>query len=74
MILAKSLRLKGMRRVLMRLESVCATTVKKAVALLQKPPSSYAEAAGASRPYILNRYMVNSQFLSSHYCDVVDGA
>uniref|UniRef100_A0A915ADN6 Protein kinase domain-containing protein n=1 Tax=Parascaris univalens TaxID=6257 RepID=A0A915ADN6_PARUN len=54
---SKSLRLKGMRRVLMRLESVCATTVKKAVALLQKPPSSYAEAAGASRPYILNRYM-----------------
>ncbi|KHN80011.1 Mitogen-activated protein kinase kinase kinase 4 [Toxocara canis] len=54
---SRSLRLKGMRRVLKRLESVCVTTVKKAVALLQRPPSSYAEAAGAARPYLHNRYM-----------------
>lgn len=54
---SKSLRLKGMRRVLERLESVCKLTVKKAVALLRMPPRSYAEAAGALKPHPVNRWM-----------------
>ncbi|CAB3408523.1 unnamed protein product [Caenorhabditis bovis] len=44
----KSLNLKGMKRVLSRVESLIGTTVAKTVILMQKPPESYAAAAMAS--------------------------
>ncbi|VDK44624.1 unnamed protein product, partial [Gongylonema pulchrum] len=46
---ARSLRRKGMRKVLQRLESVCTKTVSKVVAMLQRSPVTYAEAARSSK-------------------------
>uniref|UniRef100_A0A915PXE2 Protein kinase domain-containing protein n=1 Tax=Setaria digitata TaxID=48799 RepID=A0A915PXE2_9BILA len=40
---SRSLRRKGMRKVLQRLDSVCFTTVKKAITMLEKLPITYAE-------------------------------
>uniref|UniRef100_A0A914WZV5 Protein kinase domain-containing protein n=1 Tax=Plectus sambesii TaxID=2011161 RepID=A0A914WZV5_9BILA len=45
----KSLRLRGMRRVLLRLFDMCGKSLGKACAALERPPNSYAEAAGAPR-------------------------
>lgn len=41
--LARSLRRKGMRKVLQRLDNVCFKTIKKAIAMLEKSPITYAE-------------------------------
>lgn len=43
MFLARSLRRKGMRKVLQRLDSVCFLTVRKAIIMLEKSPITYAE-------------------------------
>ncbi|CAG9540772.1 unnamed protein product [Cercopithifilaria johnstoni] len=40
---SRSLRRKGMRKVLQRLDSVCFITVRKAIAMLEKSPLTYAE-------------------------------
>jgi hypothetical protein len=45
----KSLRLRGMRRVLVRMFEMSGKSLGKACAALERPPNSYAEAAGAPR-------------------------
>uniref|UniRef100_A0A0N5AQZ5 Protein kinase domain-containing protein n=1 Tax=Syphacia muris TaxID=451379 RepID=A0A0N5AQZ5_9BILA len=50
--------LKGMRRVLERIENVCAVAISKAAILLQKPPGSYAEAARTGN-FQFRRYLVS---------------
>uniref|UniRef100_A0AAF5RVJ5 Protein kinase domain-containing protein n=2 Tax=Wuchereria bancrofti TaxID=6293 RepID=A0AAF5RVJ5_WUCBA len=40
---SRSLRRKGMRKILQRLDSVCFTTIKKTIAMLEKSPITYAE-------------------------------
>ncbi|EFO22624.2 STE/STE11/MEKK4 protein kinase [Loa loa] len=40
---SRTLRRKGMRKVLQRLDSACFTTIRKAIAMLEKSPITYAE-------------------------------
>jgi hypothetical protein len=54
----KSLPLRGMRRVLKRLFSLCAKCIGKACVALERPPLTYAEAAGAPKLPIGRQSMV----------------
>uniref|UniRef100_A0A1I7XEI2 Protein kinase domain-containing protein n=1 Tax=Heterorhabditis bacteriophora TaxID=37862 RepID=A0A1I7XEI2_HETBA len=58
----RSLNLKGMKKVLARVWELCETTVIKAAILLQRPPSSYAQAASRSRKMFQLSPEINTRY------------
>nr|CDP96326.1 BMA-MTK-1, isoform a [Brugia malayi] len=57
---SRSLRRKGMRKILQRLDSVCFTTIKKTIAMLEKSPITYAEVVESGNRQRLMHYTMVS--------------
>ncbi len=55
-----SLRLRGMHDVLTRIFAVCGRSIARACVALEPPPGTYAEAAGAPRAKLINKFMVSA--------------